>query len=419
MLLAHVNPETGLALRDEPALAWVTLAGEVSLFDQIDNPHSLPSHYAKELQALAEKKQGAPGRRFWESIESKHYQETADALRKEGLRVPIAGVSHWRREAEFNAAQANKALNLIDDRMIVLPPTWASPDRRSLLWSGQDASLTVQAAIKRRPDRPYVVGLWCNHSNGAWSYPHEAADQLFAAYSAVAGDWDAIVRRGVFLFPQVWGTGPAGMNGGEDIFQIPEVINGSPHIYGLWPHAASLYLRGEQFRAADGPGGRTAGKAKYRSITRSDQAQGRLLIDTPYTQGVAGWIGSETVAMPFIEFTTSNPFAVLIATSISDEPIATTKRLLVSAMARIEPTGFRWVDSSKREFADPGRPPLLQEPVSATVTWRHRGRVRAFVLDNTGERTGEVKLDAIPGRDAVSLSVDGKTAAFHWELIAE
>ena len=170
--------------------------------------------------------------------------------------------------------------------------------------------------------------------------------------------------------------------------------------------------------SADAPG-RAAGKAKYRSISRWDHARGRLLIDTPYTQGVAGWIGGEPVSLPHLDFTTENPFAVLVATSISDEPIATSKRLLVSAIARVEPTGFRWVDSWKREVADPGRPPFLQEPVSARVVWRHKGRVRAFVLDNTGARTGEVKLETLPGRDAVSLSIDGKTAAFHWELIAE
>ena len=60
-LLAHVNPETGLALRDDPVLAWVTLAGEVSLFNLIDSPDALPAPYAKELQALAEKNQGGTG----------------------------------------------------------------------------------------------------------------------------------------------------------------------------------------------------------------------------------------------------------------------------------------------------------------------------------------------------------------------
>ena len=37
-ILERVNSETGLALKDDPALAWVTLLGEVSLFDLIDDP---------------------------------------------------------------------------------------------------------------------------------------------------------------------------------------------------------------------------------------------------------------------------------------------------------------------------------------------------------------------------------------------
>ena len=58
----------------------------------------------------------------------------ADALRKDGLRVPIAGVSHWRREPEFSAAQAGTGLDLIDDRLFWNPAAWVSPEKRSLLW---------------------------------------------------------------------------------------------------------------------------------------------------------------------------------------------------------------------------------------------------------------------------------------------
>ncbi len=107
-----------------------------------------------------------------------------------------------------------------------------------------DKGLAAFAALKRRPDRPYVVGQWCNQTSGAWSFPREAADQLLGVYTAVVGDWDALVRRGVFVYPSTWGDGPSGTVGGDDIFQVAEVINGSPHIYALWPHAASLFLRG-------------------------------------------------------------------------------------------------------------------------------------------------------------------------------
>ena len=68
--LTRVNPETGLALRDDPALAWVTLLGEVSLFDLIDHPDdALPGEYAQALRTLGQKTPGETGRRLWQALE--------------------------------------------------------------------------------------------------------------------------------------------------------------------------------------------------------------------------------------------------------------------------------------------------------------------------------------------------------------
>ena len=205
------------------------------------------------------------------------------------------------------------------------------------------------------------------------------------------------------------------------------MINGSPHIYALWPHAASLFLRGrtelgEPHRRAAETARKPSAKGRRRFAGGWDSAHGRLLFDTPYTQGVAGWIGGETASFPQLELSTENPFAVLVATSISDEPIASTKRLLVSAIARVEPTGFRWVSGWKREVADPGRPPFLQEPVTATITWRRKGTVRAYVLDNEGDRIGPVTARGPArrrGRDPADrrqdarlpLGIDGRVTA--------
>ncbi len=108
-LLGHKNPETELALKEDPALAWVTLAGETSMFDLIDHPGGLPDPYAKKLRELGERAKASAGHRFWESIEAAHLKKTADSLRKNDLVVPIAGVSHWRRDPEFCAAQAGRA----------------------------------------------------------------------------------------------------------------------------------------------------------------------------------------------------------------------------------------------------------------------------------------------------------------------
>ena len=51
---------------------------------------------------------------------------------------------------------------------------------------------------------------------------------------------------GSSCFPLEWGEGAAGTVGGEDIFQLAEVANASPHVYALWPHVASIMLRPDE-----------------------------------------------------------------------------------------------------------------------------------------------------------------------------
>jgi hypothetical protein len=237
---------------------------------------------------------------------------------------------------------------------------------------------------------------------------------MLAAEAASVEDWDALVRRGVFLYPESWGSGATGTGGVDDFFVIPEMINGIPQVFALLPHAASLYLRGQTPPAK----GRTASKsARMHGLPGLDPKRGRLVIHTPYTQGLAGWSERDPVDFDELSVSVETPYAVVVATSIGREPIAQARRLLVSAVARVEPTGFRWVDEFRNDVAAPGRPPLLQEPVHAKVTWRHKGPVTAYALDNTGARVAPVKL-AKDG-EGVRLDIDGSTATFHWELVAE
>jgi hypothetical protein len=430
-LLGHVGKETHIALRNDPALAWVTLAGETSLFDE--NPAALPGDYAKAYRDLAAQSTHGTGRRFWQALETARWKGLVDLLRKDGFKAPLAGVSHWRREREFCEAQAAPGLDLIDDRIYWLAPTWISPRWRSMLRIPE--SLTADANRKRRTDRPYVVGQWCDYTHGVWAYPYEAAEQLLAADTARAEDWDALVRRGVFIYPEPWGNSAPGTAGGEDIFQVPEVANAAPHVFALWPHAASMMLRGPEpveeseaarERAKTRP--RSKGEtvpAAPRQPTRSHRTQisgwapdrGRLVVETPFTQGVAGWPGDESATFEHLSIDVENSYGVVVASSAGVEPIARTRRLLVTAIARVTPTGFRWVDEWRRETADPGRPPLLAEPVAAKVTWKRKGTIKAYALDNNGARIGPATVQQTT--DGSRLVIDGTVPALHWEMVVE
>ncbi|HEU5116581.1 MAG TPA: hypothetical protein VFT74_07885, partial [Isosphaeraceae bacterium] len=226
-LLGHKNGETGRALKEDPALVWVCLSGERSLFDLLEDPRALPPESADELRSLARKSPLGSGRRFWQATEAKQWASMSKALRDWGLKVPIAGCSHWRREPEFVAAQAIQELDVIDDRLYWAPPRFAGSERASMLWRSE-GSLMAEATKKRQKDRPYLVSQWCDFSSKKWAQPYEGADLLFAAEAAANDGWDALVRRGVFLEPETWGAAVTGTGGDRDIFALPEILNGNP-----------------------------------------------------------------------------------------------------------------------------------------------------------------------------------------------
>ena len=417
-LLSHVNPATGLALRDDPVLAWVTLAGELSLFDLVDAAEKESGTEAAEIRDLMRKGDVPNARRGWQAVESEQWKALADSLRKSGVKVPIAGGSHWKRDHDYAAAQAAVGLDLIDDRLYYNPPSWAGPDHRSILWS-RTGGLLSDSSKKRKADRPYVVGQWAIPTFGAWASPYEGADLLLAALTASHEDWDALIRRGVFMFPRVWGSSAAGTGGGEDIFSLPEVVNGIPQTFALLPHASSILLHATETKPNQRMGATKAGRSASKPGPGGwDPADGRLVIDTPHTRAVAGWVGESGVSFDGLAIDMSaGPFGVAAVSSLGPEPIATSKRLLVTVIGRVEPTGYRWVDEWRREPADPGRPPLLREPIKARIGWKRAGEVKAYSLDNTGARVGPAPIEKVEG--GYRLAIDGRGPGIHWELAVE
>jgi hypothetical protein len=275
------------------------------------------------------------------------------------------------------------------------------PDRRSMI-SEPSTSLAVPSGKKRRADRPYVVGQWASHTFGAWALPFETADLLCGTRTAMLEDWDVLTRRGIFPQPEVWGLGPAGTSGGPDIFQMPEVINANPAVFAFLPHAASI------FRRANDSGLR-------RDHDGDSFTKGRIVIDTPFTSALAGW--SEGRPAKFASYTIE-PRSTYVAVAISSmdrSPIERSKRLLVSMIGRVTPTGMAWNDNWKRRAADPGHPPLKLEPVQASIAWRGKNSITVYPLDNSGKRLTPLELGG--GVGDLQIPLNTSDGAIHWEIV--
>ena len=403
-LLTHRNPETGLPLADDPALAWVTLAGEHSLFDLLDDPDALPDSQAEALRDLARDGRHGSGRALWRRVEGEQWSNLADRLRGFGVHSLIAGSSHWRREPDFSAAQRTDGLDLIEDRLFWEIPRFASPERRSLL-SRPSSDLVALADAKRDRRLPYVVGQYASYTDGAWALPMEGPDLLFAAATARAEGWDALVRRGVARLPKVWGAAASGTGGGQDLFVTPEIINGNPQVFALLPHAAALTLVESDVTPDVDP-------------SRDwDRRRGVLRIVSPRTVGLAGSMAGVPVSAEGLTIRSEGLRGAVVATAVGGATIAQADRLLVTAVGRAVPSGLEYVDHWRREVADPGRPPIRVEPIRSEITWRHERPVRAYPLDSAGRRLAE-----IPGGssdEGTRFVLDGREGRLHWELVAE
>jgi hypothetical protein len=406
MLLDHRSGAGAEAVKDDPALAWIAITGEQSLFDLLEGPGGLPAALASALRSRVERSGNKSRLSAWKTIESQQWSEIVSSLRAAGCKVPIAGSSHWRREAEFNQTQAAAGLDLVDDRLFWSPPEFALPEQRGLI-SAPIGDLLGQTARKRRPGMPIIVSQFAGNPNGQWALPYEGADLALAAWGAAIEDWDGLIRRGIFLHPRRWGAAVPGTSGGDDLLAIPGVVNANPALFGIMPHAASLVLRGLGPESFD-----------RSRLNRELQRTDRILIDSPWTQGIVGSAAGRVAGNTrqfHLELET--PGAVVLVSSLASEPIARSRRLLVTAVGRVEPTGARFIDQARSLVAQPGTPPIRVEPVVGRVVWLNQMEtsLEAFRLDGSGKRIAREPIIKDPSGGALVLRGDG--GQIHWEIV--
>ena len=297
---AGSTPETGLALKDDPALAWVTLLGEVSLFDLIDD--------RPRRRAARPLRPGTAGRSAQKARTHGHRPSVLASGGDGPLQGDGRGLAHGQScgcrspAARTGGASPNSR-----------PPR---PPRLSTWWmTGSTGPANFRragdevAALEpgRRPRMRAPGGsgtpAWPMRSVSGAPRPRgpgpcrtRRPTCCWPPQTAVHEDWDALVRRGIFLFPLEWGEGAAGTVGVEDIFQLAEVANGAPRLCSLAPRSLDHAPRTEAERESRSHGkpqpGWFAQEGPNHRRTRLGSRRGRLVIDTPYTQGMAGWFAA-------------------------------------------------------------------------------------------------------------------------------
>lgn len=101
----------------------------------------------------------------------------------------------------------------------------------------------------------------------------------------------------------------------------------------------------------------------------SKQGDGSVTVDSPRTQALIGFSAAQDREPQNLSARVSNPFRVILLTSLDGQPIASSARMLLTTGARVANTGMEW-NTRRTGLAKWGGPPSLTEPVTGHIELR-------------------------------------------------
>jgi hypothetical protein len=448
-LYTHKNPYTGLRYCDDPAVAMSEIINESSLF--WDAYGMLPTFYVEEINAQYgawAKSHGGPQTSVPEGLKARdpkvlaflyetqvaYFTGMRDYLRSIGVKVPLAGSNFWQTMALD--LESNAQMDYMDRHVYWdLPqggydpgcrfenrPMVKSPD-----WNMISALTPGQAAGK-----PVIITEW----NECWINDYMAEGPLtMAAYGAYQG-WDGLLQFD-------YGSAPDWPDRMQGCLEVGE----HPHAFATWPAAARLFrqVRPGKLLELKHPADEVAAGALFAvpgtapalrriafapapkgeqtdlpaAVAPAVSDTGELSWDhekgliTAHTASSAVRLGFATgpVAVGPVTFEVTPEFAVVAVSALDGKPIPNSKHLLITATARAENSGMVFAPGRKSAL-DPGRAPILMQPVRGWVHLQTEGNVKAWVLDPAGNRAGSAEVTRDGGAASIALASEG----FWWEV---
>jgi hypothetical protein len=136
---------------------------------------------------------------------------------------------------------------------------------------------------------------------------------------------------------------------------------------------------------------------------RLDYGKGVLTINAPAAQGVSGDLrAAGTVDMADLSVSSKLDLGHIVAVSLDDRPLATSRKILLQVMTEEKPTDFRTEPAGDglRRIVSIGRDPWLVKEFDGTVRFKRAdaSRLKVTALDENGEA-----LKVIGTADAITL----------------
>ena len=443
--------------RDQLAARWAPGEGEVGVGAEEDptaDSVALPPTYRDQ-----ERHHFSPARirdtfRFLAELQSDYFDTMGTHLKKIGLRAPLAGSNHWTDDV-IDLHQ-NARFDYVDRHQY-----WTHPQGSYNYEKGQgidprplvkDARGGMIADLARRRvyGKPYSVSEW----HACLPNPYRAeGTPIMAAYGALQG-WHPMH----YAYWGVTDTAPEMINSFEVMFD-PTQMNLIPASAALFqrrdvaeaptgyfdtvmpeqlldplreverhPEVALIGKYGLAFLDLEVPAANdvrllrqalheeVAGRESTTGELAWDAGKGLVTVDTPRTQGVVGFAGETRVDTQAATFELETPFAVVLLSSLDGEPLAESRRILVSTSADARWTGVE-VSENGDEILSTGHWPFLMQPVEGRIVLKGAGAATVHRLATNGERLGNLAVEVTPGGLVLPLSV--ANGCMHYEVVRE
>jgi hypothetical protein len=150
-----------------------------------------------------------------------------------------------------------------------------------------------------------------------------------------------------------------------------------------------------------------------------DALAGTLLVNTPRSQAFAGFKPVKTVTLTNVELELKSAFAVVMVTSLDDQPLAASKRILVSALGNAVNSGMT-LSPSRNRIENAGVSPVLVEPIVGHLALRGltaAAQPKVYALGPNGERDHAV--EAVFGAGSLGFGLSAEHHSMHYEIVRE